>query len=254
MVVIYSVEGNIGSGKSTLVAYLKEHLSHIEYDIITNQKESLTILGQNGVQHNIGTSKNKIPIIYLQEPVDVWNTIADKEGEPILTKFYKDQEKYAFSFQMMAYISRIALLRKTAKENPHSIIICERSVFTDSNVFAKMLYDDGKIEEVDYIIYNKWFDEFTKDTPIDCSFYIKVTPENCEERVTRRAREGELIPLEYLKKCGEYHDTWLENKDTESIIIDGNIDNREKPDIMQNWMHKIKETIIRLSIKDCDSL
>ncbi len=55
MVVIYSVEGNIGSGKSTLVAYLKEHLSHIEYDITTNQKESLTILGQNGVQHNIGT-------------------------------------------------------------------------------------------------------------------------------------------------------------------------------------------------------
>ena len=253
MVVIYSIEGNIGSGKSTLVSYLKDNLSNIQVNVHRHAEDSITILGQNGVQQNNAPMKSEIPIIYLQEPVDTWNKIADKDGEPILTKFYKDQEKYAFSFQMMAYISRIALLRKTVKENPHSIIICERSVFTDSNVFAKMLYDDGKIEEVDYNIYKRWFDEFTQDTPINCSFYIKVTPENCEERVSRRAREGEVIPLEYLKKCGEYHDTWLEHESTKAVIIDGNIDNRENPNIMQNWMHKIKEEITLLSKADCGS-
>ncbi len=254
MVVIYSIEGNIGSGKSTLVSYLKDNLTSIEVNINSQGGEPITILGQNGVQHNNTSIQKSIPIIYLQEPVDVWNKVADKDGEPILTKFYKDQEKYAFSFQMMAYISRIALLRKTAKENPHSIIICERSVFTDSNVFAKMLYDDKKIEEVDYLIYRKWFDEFTRETPIDCSFYIKVTPENCQERVTRRAREGEDIPLEYLKKCGEYHDTWLEHEDTKSFVIDGNVDNRENPDIMQHWMHKVKNEITLLAKASCDSL
>ena len=64
-----------------------------------------------------------------------------------IEKFYKDQQKYAFSFQMMAYISRLALLRRVIRENPNAIIITERSVFTDKEVFAKMLYDEGKIEE-----------------------------------------------------------------------------------------------------------
>ena len=63
--------------------------------------------------------------------------ITDKKGETILAKFYKDQDKYSFSFQMMAYISRISLLRKIIKKNPTAIIITERSVLTDKNVFAK---------------------------------------------------------------------------------------------------------------------
>ena len=134
MVYIYSVEGNIGSGKSTLVRHLKDNLKQIYY-------ENPFSKGDMGSTQDI-IKKN---IIYLLEPVDEWMKITDNDGEPILTKFYKNQEKYAFSFQMMAYISRIASLRKTIRENPDSIIICERSVYTDFNVFAKMLYDDGKI-------------------------------------------------------------------------------------------------------------
>ena len=34
------------------------------------------------------------------------------------------------------------------------------------NVFAKMLYDDKKIEMVNYDIYNRWFDEFVKKYPL----------------------------------------------------------------------------------------
>ena len=94
---IYSIEGNIGSGKSTLVKMMKEQTK----------------------------SDN---VIFVQEPVDIWNTIKDDNNETILEKYYKDQEKYAFSFQIMAYISRISILRKTIKKHPNAIIITERSV------------------------------------------------------------------------------------------------------------------------------
>ena len=67
---------------------------------------------------------------------------------------------------MMAYISRISLLKKAIKSNPGKIIISERCVLTDKNVFAKMLYDSGKIEEVNYKIYLQWFDEFIEDIPV----------------------------------------------------------------------------------------
>ena len=89
---IYSFEGNIGSGKSTLITLLEKEKKLCDY-FLNN-------------------------IVYLHEPVDVWATIKDHNDVTILEKFYEDQEKYAFSFQMMAYISRIAQLRNAVKEKP----------------------------------------------------------------------------------------------------------------------------------------
>ena len=34
--------------------------------------------------------------------------------------------------------------------NPDAFIITERSLYTDKEVFAKMLYDDKKIEDINY--------------------------------------------------------------------------------------------------------
>lgn len=176
---IYSIEGNIGSGKSTFIKILKEFLH------------------------------NDPNYFFLEEPVSIWETIKDKSGDTILSKFYADQKKYSFAFQMMAYISRISMLKKAIEENEGKIIICERSVLTDKNVFAQMLYDSGNIEDVEIQIYKMWFNEFIKDTPIAGIIYIKASPDTAYKRVQIRKREGENIPLEYLEKCHSYHEKWL---------------------------------------------
>ena len=214
MVYIFSIEGNIGSGKSTLVKILSEKLHHIAHT----------------------------PVIYVQEPVSEWNNIKDHNGKTILEKFYADQHKYAFSFQMMAYISRLALLKRVIKENPNAILITERSVFTDKEVFAKMLYDEGKIEEVNYQIYLQWFNEFIEDIPITGLIYMNTTPEKSEERVNIRARSGENIPLEYLKRCHEYHTKWINNFKKPVSLFDGNIDFIDSLEI--NSLNKISSFIL----------
>ena len=84
---IFTIEGNIGSGKSTLVKKLKQQL------------------------HNI----DSIKVIFLDEPVSVWENIKDKSGKNIIEKYYENQKKYAFSFQMMAYITRIHKIREILK-------------------------------------------------------------------------------------------------------------------------------------------
>ena len=64
----------------------------------------------------------------MREPVDLWEKIKDKEGETILSKFYKDPNKYAFSFQIMAFTTRLSLLSETIRNNPQAqVILCERS-------------------------------------------------------------------------------------------------------------------------------
>jgi deoxyadenosine/deoxycytidine kinase len=195
-ITIGSIEGNIGSGKSTVINTLKEYY------------------------------KNSDKVYFLEEPVSEWVEFKDSDGKNIIEKFYEDQEHYSFSFQMMAYISRLAMLKraiKHCKENGIKLIICERSLQTDKNVFCKMLHDSGKIEDINFQIYNKWFDEFISDMPLIYYVYIKTDPKIAYERVLKRNRKGENISVEYLEMCSAYHDNWLiENCVRNCIVLNGN--------------------------------
>lgn len=207
--IILSIEGNIGSGKSTLVKNLENY------------------------------HKKNSKICFLQEPVDIWNTIVDENNDTILTNYYKNQKKYAFPFQMMAYISRLSLLKKALKKD-YDVIVTERSVLTDKMVFAKMLYDDKNIEEIEYSIYLKWFDEFIEELPKLKIVYVETDPIIAKTRVEKRAREGENIPLEYLINCDKYHNDWLYNKELgEMLIIDGNKDINLHPEFINIWVEDI---------------
>jgi deoxyadenosine/deoxycytidine kinase len=213
---IIVVQGNIGSGKSTFVENLK------------------TRYGANP------------DICFLQEPVSEWLKIQDENGINILEKYYSDQMKYSFMFQMMAYISRLSILKKAVESGKYKYIVTERCLNTDRRVFCKMLYDDGFIEKIGYDIYNKWFDEFNIVNGVEYfHMYIRTNPTTSKMRVDKRARKEETIPLEYLEKCHKYHDDWLTQDDKSIIIIDGNQDIVENPDIT-NWYRSF-ETIINVS-------
>lgn len=122
---------------------------------------------------------------------------------------------------MMAYISRLELLRKAIQENPSKIIITERSLFTDKFVFAQMLYDDHKMEEIEYQIYNKWFHSFIDLAPLHKLIYLKTDPEISFKRIIKRNRDGEnAIPFDYIKNCHSYHNHMYEVMDCQKKIID----------------------------------
>jgi deoxyguanosine kinase len=228
-ITIVSIEGNIGSGKSTLLETLK------------------SIFKENS------------NVLFLREPVDEWEKIKDKDGNTMLQKFYANQKEYSFAFQMMAYISRLTILRETVRDimrrvqstdqitnqkKEKYIIITERSLYTDKFVFAKMLYDQGKIEDVMYQIYLNWFDEFAKDFPVNDIIYVNTDPTKCYERIHKRARVGEeVIPLAYLTACHEYHNAFLDEttgiKATQ-LVLNGNQDIFQNSQIVDEWIVSIK--------------
>ena len=219
---IITIDGNIGSGKSTLLAHLKEYF------------------------------KSNTNVVFLREPVDEWESIKDKDGNSMVKKFYADQEKYSFSFQMMAYISRLALLKEAMKTHPGATIITERSLYTDKCVFAKMLYNMEKIEDVNYQIYLKWFDTFAQECPIHQCIYVDASPTTCHDRIMKRSRTGEdCIPINYLTSCDEYHKTMLceflqmfQQGAKDIVVLNGNIDIYSSPDELKNWMQKISTILV----------
>ena len=214
--IIVTIEGNIGSGKSTLLQELKNHF------------------------------KDNKQILFLDEPVQDWETIVDENGTTMLKLFYENQHKHAFAFQMMAYISRLAILKKAIDNNHDSVIITERCLYTDKMVFAKMLYESNSISLENYTIYTKWFDTFTLDYPIHKVIYVNTHPSICYDRISKRARDGEsTIPLEYLTNCHTYHENMLNtNKEDcfcrKQIVLNGNVDIFKNTEELSSWIIRIE--------------
>lgn len=178
---IISIEGNIGAGKTTFVRELKKRY------------------------------KDRNDVIFITEPVDIWESVKDKDNKNILERFYEDNKKYAFPFQIMAYVTRLNLITKTISENPDcKLIITERSLDADKNVFAKMLYDDGCIDDINYNIYLQFYNSYKTKYNTDGVIFLNADASVCSDRINKRNRTGEDgVPLEYLQKCEQYHINWL---------------------------------------------
>ena len=186
------IEGNIGSGKSTFVDKLSKYI---------NDK--------------------KLNAKVLKEPVECWQNTKDKEGKNILEYYYEDQQKYAFSFQMNAFISRCKEIKELLEQN-YQYNFIERSVYTDRNVFMKFNYELDNINEIEHTIYEQWFDFHCNHFDLEPSLfiYLKVDYNICDQRIKKRNRLGESnIPLEYLKNIEDYHNKWLSEEKTKGIEV-----------------------------------
>ena len=220
---ILSLDGNIGSGKSSVMRYLEKNFANY-----------------------CASKDNNCKICFLQEPVSIWESICDENGKSIITHFYENNERYSFAFQVMAYTSRMSLLKEALKED-YDVIITERSVYTDKLVFAKSLYDAKKLSFIEYKIYLNLFKEFQtifQDLKI---VYIRTSPEICDLRVKQRGRLGETISIQYLKDCHHYHDVWLNNQEAIEqglvLVINGNEETNTSQFIDNNFYDEVTRKV-----------
>jgi len=197
MTIIISIEGNIGSGKSSVIKELKKKYKQF---------------------------------YYLEEPVDSWTSVKDDNGKTILDLFYGDNTRWAYTFQNLAYITRVKQI--LAIKDKYEYIVMERSIFTDRNVFARIMEQDGHINKIEKGLYDQWFEFLNKDVKVDGYIYIKADPKTSLERIRKRNRQGEEnITLEYLEKLHKAHNEWLIQENTTNI--DGN------DEMSNNYNHKI---------------
>ena len=189
---MFYIEGNIGAGKSTFIQLFEEYIKH-------NLPDSCLLL----------------------EPVKAWLNTKDSTGKNILEYYYEDQEKYGFTFQMNAFISRVSEIDEMQKLGKKYNFV-ERSVFTDKNVFTQLNFKNGNIDEIQLKVYNLWYETFKEKFNINPTAYIylKTSPEICSQRIKKRDRTGEnSIPIEYLEQLHNLHNSWLEEEHRKGIPI-----------------------------------
>ena len=173
--------------------------------------KSICVDGRYKRKYEMHLPPNNIPsssyTVFLKEPVDIWESIADAFGKTILEKMYEDPAKYASIFQFLAF-QTLEKQFMEALENPFTeLIVCERSLQSTWHVFAKMMHDDGYMNDIEYAVYER----MCKKSDVmyiepDLVVYLDVDVNTCFERVKKRNRRGEEnITLEYLSRCEKYH-------------------------------------------------
>lgn len=217
---MYILEGNNGIGKSTLLKLIQNNMPHVEA---------------------------------VQEPVDAWATEHNNE-DSLLARFYADAPRWAYTMETYTMIARVQEHLKAQQiDSPFKIM--ERSLYSGHYCFARNGYEQGFMSDLEWDIYNKWFNFLV---PQKCEaprgfIYIKSDPEVCFERSARRNRKGEeSVPLEYFKQMHNQHERYLLNKenvldslkDVPVLVLDGNNEFEKDLDAQQEHFNKIQEFLL----------
>ncbi len=160
-----------------------------------------------GIAGIIGSGKTTVTQL-LSDKLNLVPWFEPVKENPYLEKFYRDKKRYGFNMQ-------IFLLNKRFRQHQHIIwrdesSVQDRTIYEDC-IFAKMLYESGDIDPLDYQTYRELFQNMTNFLHnIDIIIYLDVEPEIAFERIKMRGRECEKdLPLEYLKALRTGYEEWL---------------------------------------------
>lgn len=198
---IIAIEGNIGVGKTTFLDKLK-------------------------LCKEISKKSD-----FISEPIGIWLALNDDDGKNILGKFYEDKRRWSYTFQNFSYITKMMNLVDAVRNSGEQVIFLDRSIGTDKNVFAKMLYDDKMLGKLEYAMYNLWsnfYDKYIAKDRRKNIIYLRCDPQVAYNRIQKRGREEEKnIPIDYLKSLHEYHERWIDREIKEKsnvLVLDWNTD------------------------------
>lgn len=157
---------------------------------------------------------------FVEEPVGAWQQ--DFE-ENLLDLFYRDTNRWAFTFQLAAFTTRAKTWTEVLAIIDHRNVVLERSIYCDRYVFAKNCYQSGLMKKTEWQLYCKLWDWLESNwcAEPDKIVYLRTPANVCLERIEARGRAEEAaIPIEYLRDLEVLHDEWLTDN-PKAIMIDG---------------------------------
>ncbi|XP_016058059.1 PREDICTED: deoxyguanosine kinase, mitochondrial [Miniopterus natalensis] len=229
-----SIEGNIAVGKSTFVKLLTK--SYPEWHVATEPVATWQNVQAAGTQNAYNTP-------------NLGN---------LLDLMYQEPSRWSYTFQTFSFMSRLKMQLEPPTEKVFQakkvVQIFERSVYSDRYIFAKNLFENGSLSDLEWHIYQDWhsflLQEFSSRLPIHGFIYLQATPQVCLERLHRRGREEERgIELAYLEQLHDQHEAWLVHKTTKLhfesllnvpvLVLDVNDDFSEEVTKQKELMKKI---------------
>lgn len=159
---------------------------------------------------NIGVGKTMVTDL-LGERLG-WDTYYEPVVDnPYLDDFYADMRRYSFHLQVFFLSKRFALQRKIL-ESGHSAIQ-DRTIYEDTEIFARVLYRRGLMEERDYRNYRELFAEMVSYLrKPDIILYLRADPATILARIHARGRDMEKnIDPAYIGELHDAYENWAKH-------------------------------------------
>jgi deoxyadenosine/deoxycytidine kinase len=156
---------------------------------------------------NIGSGKSLITSL-LQEHYG-WKPLFEPVNEnPYLNDFYEDMKTWAFPSQM--YILSRHCGVKDVSPSSKVITVQDRSIYEDAEIFAKYLFDLGKIDQRDFNTYTSFYSGLVNILPSPKAIvYLRADTHALVENIAKRGRGFERdIGRDYIEQLNERYDAW----------------------------------------------
>ena len=166
---IFSIEGNIGSGKTTIIHHLQE------------------IYGDQ--------------VVLVEEPVKDWQNL---KGENLLKKKNDDLNRWGYSFEAYVLITKMNELTKEAFSDK-KIILIERCMLTDK-VFFDLNVENGFSNPMEEAMFKNLYEFLSNNVYPKLSgiIYLDTPVDECINRMIKRGRKAEKsLTKEYLTQLDD---------------------------------------------------
>lgn len=214
---MFIVEGNIGTGKTTMLEAIKKYLPQLSVQL---------------------------------ESVANWQKTDN--GQSILQQFYNDPQRWAYTMEISSLTTRIPE-HFALQKNKNCTQIIERSIYSGLHCFAYNGYKSNFLQKVEWEIFKQWFDFAIRNCEAPQGFiYLQADPEISFERAKKRNRtEESTLSLDYIKQIHERHEDFLIRKrnihnsikDCPVLVLDCNKDIALEPMALNANLQKIEQFI-----------
>ena len=177
-------------------------------------KRSIAIAG------NIGAGKSTL-VEFLSTTYGVAPFYEPSEHNPYLPDFYKDMNRWAFHSQIY-FLSHKFRIHQALDRTP-GVVVLDRTIFEDAEIFATALHDMGHIDERDWKTYHDFYQSILQTIrPPDLMIYLRCSTRTLRKRIRMRGREMEQdVPLSYLKRLDRLYEQWISTYSLgETLIIE----------------------------------
>lgn len=171
----------------------------------------ITVIGNVGAGKSTLTRK-------LSELLQFDASYERVDNNPYLSDFYQDQKAWGFHLQIYFLGQRykdIVDIQKVGRDH-----IQDRSIYEDVGIFARALYESGKMATRDYETYSALFHNMVSQLiKPDLAIYLTGSLETILDRISQRGRESERqVPTAYWAELHNRYERFIGGYDQSPIL------------------------------------
>ncbi len=162
------------------------------------------------VSGNIGAGKTSLSQI-ISEEMGFSIYFEDFQANLFLKNYYQDMKRWAFATQINFLAIRYEqIINHVLVSNIPAVL--DRSIYEDKKVFARSLYENGLMSNAEWITYNKLYSLMVSHLPIpNLLVYIEKSVDELLKNISKRGRNFERIPREYLEDLNKRYKCFYAN-------------------------------------------